>query len=85
MLVRCICYKQASRAVGCLVHAIHYKLAGDILALIGLGSVGGRTLGSMVRWGPVMHTARAPGMLTVMDGFVVAAGAYFAAMLLFVS
>ncbi len=50
---------------------------------IGLGLVGGRTLGSIVRWGPVMHTQRAPGMLTVLDGFVVAAAAYFAAIILF--
>ena len=49
---------------------------------IGLGLVGGRTLGSIVRWGPVMHTERAPGMLTVMDGFVVAAAAFFAAVVL---
>ena len=51
--------------------------------LIGLGLVGGRTLGSIVRWGPVMHTERAPGMLTVMDGFVVAAGTFFAGVILF--
>ena len=50
---------------------------------IGLGLVGGRTLGSIVRWGPVMHTERAPGMLTVLDGFVVAAAAFFAAIVLF--
>ena len=50
---------------------------------IGLGLVGGRTLGSIVRWGPVMHTERAPGMLTVMDGFVVAAAAFYAAVALF--
>ncbi|MDJ0962371.1 MAG: MoaD/ThiS family protein [Acidimicrobiia bacterium] len=50
---------------------------------IGLGLIGGRTLGSIVRWGPVMHTERAPGMLTVLDGFVVAAAAYFAAIILF--
>jgi molybdopterin converting factor small subunit len=50
---------------------------------IGLGLVGGRTLGSIVRWGPVMHTERAPGMLTVMDGFMVASAAFFAATVLF--
>ena len=53
--------------------------------LIGLGSIAGRTLGSMVRWGPVMHTARAPGILTVMDVFVVSAGAFSAAVILFAS
>jgi MoaD family protein len=50
---------------------------------IGLGLVGGRTLGSIVRWGPVMHTERAPGMLTVVDGFMVAATAFFAAVMMF--
>lgn len=50
---------------------------------IGLGLIAGRTLGSIVRWGPVVHTARAPGMLTVIDGFVVAAAAFFAAVALF--
>lgn len=50
---------------------------------IGLGLLAGRTLGSMLRWGPVMHTERAPGMLTTLDGPVLAAAAFFAAVAMF--
>jgi molybdopterin converting factor small subunit len=52
--------------------------------LIGLAFLAGRTLGSMLRWGPVMHTERAPGMLTMLDGPVLAAAAFFAAVVMFV-
>jgi molybdopterin converting factor small subunit len=45
--------------------------------LIGGGMLAGKALGSIVRWGPVVHTERAPGMLTMFDGPMVAAAAFF--------
>ena len=62
-----------------------FTLAVAVLAavFIGAGLLAGRALGSIVRWGPVVHTARAPGMLTVFDGPVLAAAGFFVAMALF--
>jgi molybdopterin converting factor small subunit len=51
--------------------------------LIGAGTLAGRALGSIVRWGPVMHTERAPGLLTVLDGPIVAAAAFFVLLAVF--
>ena len=44
---------------------------------IGAGFIAGRTLGSITRTGSVVHTARAPGLLTMFDGPIVAAAGLF--------
>jgi molybdopterin converting factor small subunit len=40
---------------------------------VAAGLIGGRTFGSMLRTGSVIHTERAPGLLTPLDGFLLAA------------
>ena len=50
---------------------------------IGAGFIAGRTLGSLTRTGTVMHTARAPGLLTMFDGPIVAAGLFWLVMAVF--
>ena len=44
---------------------------------VGAGFIAGRTLGSMTRTGAVLHTARAPGLLTSFDGPIIAAGLFW--------
>ncbi len=48
-----------------------------VAVAIGAGFIAGRTLGSLTRTGAVMHTARAPGLLTMFDGPIVAAGLFW--------
>jgi hypothetical protein len=50
---------------------------------IGTGFIAGRTLGSITRTGSVVHTARAPGLLTMFDGPIVAAGLFWVVVALF--
>jgi len=50
---------------------------------VGGGYIAGRTLGSMVRYGPVVHTVRAPGVLTMFDGALVAVPLFWAAVTVF--
>jgi molybdopterin converting factor small subunit len=75
-----------------LVAGVATGLATDILTLavlilvsvaMGAGFIAGRVLGSLARTGAVLHTARAPGMLTVFDGPMVAAGLFWAVLALF--
>ena len=40
---------------------------------VAAGLIGGRAFGSMLRTGSVLHTERAPGMLTPLDGLLLAA------------
>jgi len=47
------------------------------------GMIAGRVLGSLLRTGSVVHTARAPGLLTMFDGVALGAAAYWAALWLF--
>jgi molybdopterin converting factor small subunit len=47
------------------------------------GLITGRVLGSLLRTGSVVHTARAPGVLTMFDGAALGAAAYWAAIWLF--
>jgi molybdopterin converting factor small subunit len=49
----------------------------------GAGLIAGRVLGSMVRTGTVLHTVRAPGLLTMFDGAVVAAPLFWLALAVF--
>lgn len=50
---------------------------------IGAGFIAGRTLGSITRIGTVLHTARAPGLLTMFDGPIVAAGLFWVVIAVF--
>ena len=56
-----------------------------ILASIGTGAgfIAGRTLGSMTRAGTIVHTTRAPGLLTMLDGPIVAAGLFWSVVVVF--
>ena len=56
-----------------------------ILASIGAGAgfIAGRALGSMARTGAVVHTTRAPGLLTMLDGPAVAVSLFWAAVAVF--
>ncbi len=57
----------------------------SILASIGTGAgfIAGRTLGSMARTDAVVHTVRAPGLLTMLDGPIVAAGLFWSVVAVF--
>lgn len=75
-----------------LVAGIVASVAGDtlttavmVLASVGVGAgfIAGRTLGAASRIGSVVHTARAPGLLTMFDGPVVAAGLFWAVVAVF--
>jgi molybdopterin converting factor small subunit len=56
-----------------------------LLVAVALGAsfIAGRTLGSISRTGAVVHTARAPGLLTMFDGPLVAAGLFWAVLAIF--
>ncbi len=47
------------------------------------GLIAGRVLGSMVRNGDVLHTVRAPGMLTMVDPAVVGVSLWWASLVMF--
>jgi molybdopterin converting factor small subunit len=47
------------------------------------GLIAGRAFGSLVRTGSVVHTARAPGLLTVFDGAALGVAAFWAAIWVF--
>lgn len=78
--------------VGALISAVLLGFFTDVLTLssitlaalaVGAGVVGGRTLGSMLRTGSVIHTERAPGLLTIFDGAYPAAALYWVSLTLF--
>lgn len=47
------------------------------------GLIAGRAYGSLLRTGSVVHTARAPGLLTMFDGAVLGVAAFWAAIWIF--
>lgn len=47
------------------------------------GLIAGRACGSLVRTGSVVHTARAPGLLTMFDGPILGVAAFWAAIWIF--
>ncbi|MDJ0924599.1 MAG: MoaD/ThiS family protein [Acidimicrobiia bacterium] len=47
------------------------------------GLIAGRSYGSLLRTGSVVHTARAPGLLTMFDGAVLGSAAFWAAIWVF--
>ncbi|MBA2338409.1 MAG: MoaD/ThiS family protein [Acidimicrobiia bacterium] len=79
-------------AAGVLVGAIAAGLVADTLspaeALVAgaatvAGLLAGKALGSMLRRGDVAHTTRSPGLLTAVDGAVLAAATFWVGVLLF--
>jgi molybdopterin converting factor small subunit len=73
----------AGLGVGLVVDSISigHLLLASVAAAAGL--ITGRLLGSLLRTGSVVHTARAPGLLTMFDGAALGAAAYWAAIWLF--
>jgi hypothetical protein len=47
------------------------------------GLIAGRAFGSLLRTGSVVHTARAPGLLTMFDGATLGVAAFWAAIWVF--
>lgn len=79
-------------AVGVLIGAVAVGFVADTVspaaslvagAAAVAGLYAGRVVGSMLRSGDVAHTTRSPGLLTAVDGAVVAAAAFWIGMLIF--
>lgn len=79
-------------AIGVLVGALIASTSADTLtpaimlvagAVAVAGWFAGRVIGSMLRSGDVAHTTRGPGLLTAIDGIVLAAAGFWAGLLLF--
>ncbi len=73
----------AGLGVGLVIDTISmgHLLLAAVAAAAGL--ITGRLLGSLLRTGSVVHTARAPGLLTMFDGATLGAAAFWAAIWLF--
>ena len=78
--------------VGAVIAGLISGLAADTLTMttMGLASaagaaglIAGRALGSMLRTGSVIHTARAPGLLTMFDAALLGVPAFWAAIWMF--
>ncbi len=79
-------------AIGVLVGALVASTTAETLtpavtlvagAVAVAGWFGGKVVGSMLRSGDVAHTTREPGLLTAIDGIVLAAAGFWAGLLLF--
>lgn len=79
-------------AIGVLVGALVVGLVADTLspavsliagAAAVAGWLAGRSLGSLLRAGDVSHTTRAPGLLTTVDGVILASSTFWIGLLLF--
>lgn len=70
-------------AVGLIAASLDLVLMVLAAAVTAGGLIAGRALGSLVRSGDVLHTARAPGMLTMMDPAIVGAALWWASLLMF--
>jgi len=75
----------AGIVVGALADSLEILVMVLSAALAAGGVIAGRTLGSMVRNGDVLHTVRAPGMLTMLDPAITGAALWWAGLLLFSS
>jgi molybdopterin converting factor small subunit len=78
--------------IGAVVTGLIASLAADTLELPTMllasaagaaGLIAGRALGSLLRTGSVIHTARAPGLLTMFDAALLGVPAFWAAIWLF--
>lgn len=75
----------AAIVIGALAESLEILVMVLAAALAAGGVIAGRTLGSMVRNGDVLHTVRAPGVLTMVDPAIVGAALWWAGLLLFSS
>ncbi len=78
--------------LGAVIAGLISGLAADTLDLTTMllasaagaaGLIAGRALGSLVRTGSVIHTARAPGLLTMFDAAILGVPAFWAAIWIF--
>jgi molybdopterin synthase sulfur carrier subunit len=78
--------------LGAVVAGLIAGLAADTLSVTTMilaaaaaaaGLIAGRACGSLVRTGSVVHTARAPGLLTMFDGATLGVAAFWAAIWIF--
>lgn len=79
-------------AIGVLLGALIVGVTADTLtpavalvsgAVAVAGWFGGKVIGSLLRSGDIAHTTREPGLLTAIDGVVLAAAGFWAGLLLF--
>ena len=70
-------------AAGLVTDTLTFPVMILVAVGIGAGFIAGRTLGSITRIGTVLHTARAPGLLTTFDGPIVAAGVFWVVVAVF--
>jgi molybdopterin synthase sulfur carrier subunit len=79
-------------AIGVLIGALIVGVTADTLtpavalvsgAVAVAGWFGGKVIGSLLRSGDIAHTTREPGLLTAIDGVVLAAAGFWAGLLLF--
>jgi molybdopterin converting factor small subunit len=77
----------AALIVGIVAGALLDRLTVTVLVLAAVaaaaGLIGGRTFGSLLRTGGVRHTEQPPGVLSVLDGPVLAAGLFWLALVVF--
>lgn len=71
--------------IGALAESLEILVTVLAAALAAGGVIAGRALGSMVRNGDVLHTVRAPGMLTMVDPAILGSAMWWAGLLLFSS
>jgi hypothetical protein len=78
--------------LGAVIAGLISGLAAETLAITTMilaaaasaaGLIAGRAFGSLLRTGSVVHTARAPGLLTVFDGAALGVAAFWAAIWVF--
>ncbi len=79
-------------AAGVLIGALGIGFLADTLSVVAsliggaaavAGWFAGRALGSLLRSGDISHTTRAPGLLTAIDGVVLASAGFWVGLLLF--
>jgi hypothetical protein len=75
----------AGIVVGAIAASLELLVMVLAAALAAGGVIAGRTLGSMVRNGDVLHTVRAPGILTMVDPAILGMALWWAGLLLFSS
>lgn len=63
--------------VGVVAKTLTFPVMILVSVAVGGGFIAGRALGSISRTGAVVHSARAPGLLTMFDGPIVAAGLFW--------
>lgn len=75
----------AAIAIGAVAASLEILVMVLAAALAAGGVIAGRTLGSMIRHGDVLHTVRAPGVLTMVDPAIVGIALWWVGLLLFSS